>query len=152
MTATYITVAKGEELLLEFGDGGAPENYAVKFAINAERAIQASATAVTSLVPRTDDPSKPHKTTRQIAATDSKLDGAGTANAGDEIYFWAWLQSGAAKDMKWGTPNRTGANGGYTGSAPYVLTAFDVTGRPHDLIQFKATFEQADQPTVVANA
>lgn len=152
MTDTYVKEYAGEQLLVEFGDGATPEVFATKALINTDRSINASAATSTNEVPRTDDPSAPAKTVRYVKSTDLKITGAGVLNAGDEIYFLQWLQSGGAKNVKYGTVDETGANGGWTGAGPVFLTDFQITGKNHEVTTCTLTLEQADIHAFTTNA
>ena len=149
--ASYVNEVLGEELLIKVDTTGAGA-YAVKFIINTDRSVEQTVQTATTLVPRTDDPSQPHKTARVAASTDSKISGAGLVHATDVIFFRQWAASGQPKNIQAGMLNRTGANGGYTLTGSYILTSFVETGKAHEGTTASMTLEQADQPTLAANA
>lgn len=149
MTATYVSVAAGETLLVmvEVTPGGGM--YTAPATINLQRSLELTANAVETKVPRTDTPSAPMKTQRVVDSVDWKCAGQGILNVGDDLVWANWLLSGATKNVQ-----ITDANtGGIVLTGPAVLTQFSTQS---DGIGKRVTASiqlmGADIPTVTTHA
>lgn len=123
MPATYVAVAAGEQLLIEIETATAG-TYAAPALINAARALNMSAAATATDIPRTDNPSAPAMVARAVTNTDWKVSGGGVLNTGDDLIYANWLASGLPKNVR--VSNAT--TGGLVLVGPGVLTAFSITG------------------------
>ena len=148
---SLVNVAAGELLVIQLGNGATPEVFAASATINTSRAIDFSTAVSTTEVPDAANPTLPAATVRAAKALDSKITGAGVADA-TSILAWAqWWATGGAKNIK-AVLNLTGAQGGFTVSGSYFLTAFNLTGVAREKSTFTATLEQQTTPTITANA
>lgn len=148
MVATYVAPNSGEQLLIKLGDGGGPEVFAQPALVNADRALKMSTSEVAVEIPRTDNPSAPAKTVRQVTATDWEVTVSGIMNNGDDKTWADWLMSGVAKNIKV-VNNATGA---LTLTGPALCTDFNPTGKRGGKVEFQATLKGADLPTTSASA
>lgn len=109
------------KLLLQFGDGGAPETFAANCSINTTREFTVSATTNDFVVPNCDDPEAVLWQGRTIDVLSAGINGAGTMDP----VSWGFLR----QKMLAGDPvnvrvkiDLSGAAGGGYFLGPYVLT------------------------------
>ena len=148
---TYVQNASGEQLLLQIGNGGSPEVFTATATINTSRSFSQSAKTSTTELGDTITPSNPAATARQVMSTDSKFDGKGVCDAPSYLVLMQWLKGGLPKNCKI-VLNRTGAAGGFTVTGPYVITSLSLDGNARESLNFSASFEQANDITITANA
>lgn len=141
---SFIDVANGENILVQIGDGATPEVFAHDCLINGDRSISLTASTVTNVVPRCDDPSAPGKTVRSVDATDSTISGGGKMHASSVKTWMDWLKSGLPKNVR--VKNNT--TGSWQVAGSYLLTACTPTGVPKTNAEVTVTLEQADDFTV----
>ena len=147
---TYVNNFAGEQLYVQVEDTPGSGTFALGLAvlINAERSLESTQEAKTSVIPRTDDPTKPGKTVRRVASTDTKITGAGTCDAVLALAFVQWQQSGQSRLCN----IINNVAGGLAVSGPFHCTSFKITGQVHEDATCDITLEQANQPTFSANA
>lgn len=141
---SFIDVANGENILVQIGDGATPEVFAHDCLLNGDRAIALTASTVTNVVPRCDDPTAPAKTVRSVDATDSNISSGGKMHASSVKSWMDWLKSGAPKNVR--VKNNT--TGSWQVAGSYLLTSFNVNGTPKTNAEVTVTLEQADDFTV----
>jgi len=143
--------APGEQLVLQLGNGATPEVFTATCTINTTRTLDLTAIASVTELADCVTPSNPAITYRQIKSYDIKVSGSGIADAPSILALIQWWQGGAQKNCKV-VQNRTGAQGGFTITAPFVVTSLQIAGARGDMQTFTGTFELAGAPTVTANA
>ena len=141
----------GEHLVLQIGNGSAPESFVATATINTTRSIDISAKASTTEIADTVNPSLPATTVRQIVSTDIKFTGSGIADAPSYLAIANYALNGTVVDVKI-TMNLTGAQGGVTFTGKMVVTAVNLSGTRGDMVTFTSTWEQAAAFTLTPNA
>lgn len=115
-------MAKTQKLLIEFGDGGGPEEFAFNCTINTSREFTLTATAVEATDPNCVDPDAPSWVARAIDTLSAGITGEGTM---DPISY------GALRDRMLAaepfnvrvTLDLPGASGGGYFQGSYVMTS-----------------------------
>lgn len=148
---TYVSPLGGDILLVQVSDAGSPGTYTHPCLINTDRSLEMSANATATELADCADQSAPAKIVRRVKSTDIKVSGAGVLDATSVLEFMQWLLAGTSKDVKI-KQNTTGALGGWTITGAFLLTAFNITGRRGDFQEVSLTLEQADVPSLAANA
>lgn len=146
-----VGIIEGEKLLIQIGDGGAPEVFAHPCLINTTRAVSFSTNVTETEVPDCANPAAPAKIVRKAKSIDFTVSGAGKVDKASVLAYLNWWTSGAAKNAKI-VQNETGANGGFTGTGALILKDFALTGERGDYQEFTATFVPASPFTWAANA
>lgn len=148
---SYVAPLGGDVLLVKVSDAGSPGTFTHPCLINTDRSLEMSANATATELADCADQSAPAKIVRKVKSTDIKVSGAGVLDATSALAFMQWLLAGTTKDVKI-TQNTTGALGGWTITGAFLLTAFNITGRRGDYQECTLTLEQADIPSLAANA
>ena len=146
-----VAVLAGELIVILIGNGASPEVFAASATINTSRAIDLSVATTTAEVPDAANPGAAAVTVRAVKSQDCKITGAGLADGPSIPTFVKWGLNPGPKNIIAG-PTMTGANGGFTITGPFIMTAFNLTGIRAEKATFTATFEQAGQLTYAANA
>lgn len=122
----YPDVVSGSKLLLQIGDGADPEVFATRCMINTTRSISFSATMINDNIPPCDEEhaDDPAWTSSEVDVISCAIEGSGFLDAGDVDFFFNWLSSGAAKNIKFKV-NKTGSSV-FTGA--FKLSNFAITG------------------------
>ncbi len=141
---SFVDVAPGEEILVQIGDGEDPEVFAHDCLMNATRGISFSASTVTNIVPRCDDPSAPAKTMRAVEAIDSSIPFDGKMHSSSTKVWMDRMLAGLPINVRV-KHNQTGK---WQVAGSYLLTAFTVNGVPKTNADVSGTLEQADLPVV----
>lgn len=148
MAVTYVAAVAGESLLIMVETTPGSGTYASPATINLQRSLELTANADASVIPRTDNPSAPGKTTRTVVSVDWKCAGQGILNVGDDKTYADWLLTGVNKNVQI-TNTLTGALV-LTGAA--CLTAFSMSSDGlGKKVQGNITLEGADIPVSTAH-
>ena len=151
MTSNPVQYFSGEHLVIQVGNGQAPEAFIASATINTTRALDISAKASTTEIADTVNPSLPASTVRQIISTDIKFTGSGIADAPSYYALASAALAGTVLDVKI-LMNLTGAQGGVTFTGKMVITAINLSGTRGDMTPVTSTWEQAAPFTLAQNA
>lgn len=146
-----VGIIEGEKLLIQIGDGGAPEVFTHPCLINTTRGIKFTTNVTETEVADCADQSLPAKIVRKAKSIDFTVDGAGKMDKASLFAYITWWTSGAAKNAKI-VQNETGANGGWTGTGTLILKDFEAKAERGDYQEFTASFVPAAPFTWVENA
>ena len=128
----------GAKIAIKIGDGADPEIFAHPCLINSSRSVQATATAVDSVVPDCDSPEDPAWIEREKDTISVTITGEGIMNASDTDTYWAWLTGEASKNVQAVVNNGGGADE-FTLSGKFHLTDFQVSGDRKEKSQVSIT-------------
>jgi tail tube protein len=146
MSDVYAASAPGEKLLIKFGDGAGPENFAHACSINTDRSIEFTTDSSSAQIPNCTDPSKPAITRRRVKALDSKITGSGIADMPSTAYLLAKQQAGEPVNMQ---VVQDVEDGGWTAEGPYIIDSIKPGGGARGEEQtFDISLSQADAVTV----
>lgn len=149
MTTTYVAAAAGEAFIVTVEVTPSGGTYAAPATINAQRSLEMMANADANVIARTDDPSKPGKTTRTVVSVDWKCSGQGTLNVGDDKVWADWLLSGISKNVQ----VSNAVTGALVLTGPAVLTQLSLTADGlGKKVMGSITLEGADLPVSTAHA
>jgi hypothetical protein len=138
-----VAIVAGEQLLIKIGDGGAPENFVHTCLINTARGVAFKTNLTTTEVADCADQSKPAKIVKKAKSTDFTITGAGKTDAGSVWAFLQWWQNGQTPKNIIIDQNLTGANGGFSGAGPAILSDFKLEGTRGDYQDFTCTIDAA---------
>jgi hypothetical protein len=119
---------RGEQLLVQVGDGGSPENFTHYCSINQQRGMKHTASTTTTGLVDCANPDAPTTLATDVDDLGTTVDGAGVMNPTDYAFFYDWWASGLAKNCKV-KDTLTGAQGGQTISGAFKLTSLEKTGQ-----------------------
>lgn len=115
-------MAKTQKLLIEFGDGEIPEEFAFNCSINTNREFTIEATTVEATDPNCTDPDAPAWVARVIDTLSAGISGAGTM----ESISWGALRDRMLAGVPFNvrvTLDLPGAQGGGYFQGAYVMTS-----------------------------
>lgn len=151
MTSNPVQYFSGEHLVIQVGNGQAPEAFVATATINTTRAVDISVKTSATEIADTVNPSLPASTVRQAVSTDIKFTGSGICDAPSYYALATAALNGTILDVKI-TLNLTGAQGGVTFTGKMLLTAINLSGTRGDMTTFTSTWEQAAPFTLAQNA
>ena len=122
-----IPAVRGTKLLIQIGDGAAPEVFAHPCIINTERSFNLQAETQDNPTYDCEDPEAISWMQREKVSLSGDISGAGRLYASSIAEYDSWLRSPDPKNVKI-TINETAANGGGSWTGSYHLTQFQVTG------------------------
>ena len=123
---TYPEVVSGSQLLIQIGDGADPEVFAHRCMINTTRSISFTASMINDNIPPCDEDhaDDPAWTSSEVDTISCAIEGAGFFDAIGDDFFFDWMSSGAAKNIKFKV-NKPGAST-YTGA--FRCSNFAISG------------------------
>lgn len=135
--------APGEQLLLLVGNGATPEVFTALCTINTTRSLDLTVKASATEIADCTTPSNPAYMVRQAQSIDLKFTGNGIADAPSvATTLIPWWQNGSVKNCKL-QQNRSSVNGGFTITAPLIMTSLQLQGARGDQQTFTGSFELA---------
>lgn len=111
-------------LLLQFGDGESPEQFATKCSINSDRGVTRSAQTTAEMDFDCDDPTLPGNEVTTVDGFAHSVSGDGRLKAADQDFFDDWFESGEAKNCR----IKVSATGAKMYEGAFVLETFEVKG------------------------
>jgi hypothetical protein len=141
---SYVEAAKGEELLIKFGDQGSPEAFTTACSVNTDRSIEFGGEIYTTQIARCDDPSKPSKTVRRYKSKDIKVSGAGMTDKASYKRMLKLKELGVPINAQVIQDN----DNGWTVEGPWVIETLKTGGTALEEQAFDISLSIADDYTI----
>lgn len=120
-------MATTKQLLIQFGDGGIPENFAHNCTINTSQDFTIDATTVDATEPNCADPNAPAWVLRAIDTLSAGINGAGTMDPVSYGVLRTKQLAGVSFKVRVTLAGLTGAQGGGYYEGNYVMTSLGVS-------------------------
>jgi predicted secreted protein len=127
MTMALADTIRGNQILINVGDGADPEVFAHPCLINTSRGISFTTQNNQVIIPDCSNPSDPAWTQTIKESMSAAINGAGTLNVPDVETYFNWLKSPNSKNVQAVVGTVSPVLGGYFAAA-FDLTEFEITG------------------------